>query len=261
MVAPKIPTRTHGAVMGKNSGSRTYDRLGVIPLEDALAAIGQHESFSFLGQTVGTSSLRLQTFKHHGVMCVCCGRKGTHFAVERSLSDAGTDKPYHINMWSKEHEFDDEVLMTCDHILPKSKGGPDVLTNTQTMCGPCNWSKGNKLPGDATIMVGKVKASLEALSKLDAGDAAPITVGELRSLYSAFLTNRKEMASLNKSVKSLKQSNGDLRTHAKRARTEITRIAMAFRDHPRFTEIVCDLPPPTKGHILGATPEQIDGEF
>ena len=38
-----------------------------------------------------------------------------------------------------------EVLMTKDHILPKSKGGKDEIDNYQTMCIRCNEAKGNNL--------------------------------------------------------------------------------------------------------------------
>jgi 5-methylcytosine-specific restriction endonuclease McrA len=35
--------------------------------------------------------------------------------------------------------------MTKDHIVPKSKGGKDMLSNTQTMCVICNTKKGDTL--------------------------------------------------------------------------------------------------------------------
>lgn len=34
--------------------------------------------------------------------------------------------------------------LTCDHIIPESKGGETVLDNLQTMCRSCNSSKGAK---------------------------------------------------------------------------------------------------------------------
>lgn len=36
------------------------------------------------------------------------------------------------------------VMMTKDHIIPKSKGGRDVISNYQTMCETCNGKKANK---------------------------------------------------------------------------------------------------------------------
>jgi 5-methylcytosine-specific restriction endonuclease McrA len=34
---------------------------------------------------------------------------------------------------------------TKDHIVPKSKGGKDMLSNTQTICVICNTKKGDTL--------------------------------------------------------------------------------------------------------------------
>jgi 5-methylcytosine-specific restriction endonuclease McrA len=39
--------------------------------------------------------------------------------------------------------------MTIDHILPKSRGGKDVWTNTACACYVCNRRKGDRLPGEA----------------------------------------------------------------------------------------------------------------
>lgn len=35
--------------------------------------------------------------------------------------------------------------LSCDHIVPESKGGETELDNLQTMCRSCNSSKGSKL--------------------------------------------------------------------------------------------------------------------
>lgn len=34
-----------------------------------------------------------------------------------------------------------EVLMTKDHVIPKSKGGANDISNYQTMCKRCNEAK------------------------------------------------------------------------------------------------------------------------
>lgn len=36
--------------------------------------------------------------------------------------------------------------LTCDHIVPESRGGATSLANLQTLCGSCNSAKGSKLP-------------------------------------------------------------------------------------------------------------------
>ena len=43
---------------------------------------------------------------------------------------------------SRNHAAD---VLTIDHILPKSKGGPNTLKNSQLMCQPCNQHKSDTL--------------------------------------------------------------------------------------------------------------------
>lgn len=38
---------------------------------------------------------------------------------------------------------------TIDHIIPRSRGGRDVWTNTACACASCNHRKGNRLPNEA----------------------------------------------------------------------------------------------------------------
>ncbi len=42
-------------------------------------------------------------------------------------------------------------LLTCDHILPKSRGGTAEWTNIVTSCIYCNLRKGDKLPEEAAM--------------------------------------------------------------------------------------------------------------
>ena len=89
---------------------------------------------------------RLQTFFQKGFECVRCGVKGIFFAVESHRGDTyksnKNDIPRHLNLYAIKKDGK-EVLMTSDHIRPKSKGGSDLLDNRQPMCSPCNLRKGN----------------------------------------------------------------------------------------------------------------------
>lgn len=85
-------------------------------------------------------SLRLQTFYHKGITCVKCGIKARYFVKEKSVPG----EKYHLNLYGI-NEYGKEVLFTHDHIIPKSKGGKNKLSNTQTMCIHCNVKKGDKI--------------------------------------------------------------------------------------------------------------------
>jgi 5-methylcytosine-specific restriction endonuclease McrA len=88
---------------------------------------------------VKVESLRLLTFKAKGIKCSCCGIEGKFFALERKEYD----KVPHFNMYAEKDG--ERVLMTKDHIIPKSKGGKDRIENMQTMCWRCNRNKADNV--------------------------------------------------------------------------------------------------------------------
>lgn len=93
------------------------------------------------GYDVYACSLRYKTFMEKGYTCECCGRKGSYYALEIFTGQKMNQNRAHFNLYSE-----DDVLMTKDHIFPKSKGGKDKIDNMQTMCQICNVKKGNILP-------------------------------------------------------------------------------------------------------------------
>lgn len=92
------------------------------------------------GDIIKGNSHRYQTFFTKGLRCVCCGIEGKYFAKEKGRRV----KSYHLNLYAIDKDGN-EVLMTKDHIIPKSKGGQDHIDNYQTMCEVCNMAKGNKM--------------------------------------------------------------------------------------------------------------------
>ena len=57
--------------------------------------------------------------------------------------------------------------MTKDHIIPRSKGGPDCIENFQTMCEECNKKKRDTMPEiiPDVELVHRKKAEIKAVSK------------------------------------------------------------------------------------------------
>lgn len=87
---------------------------------------------------VQMNSIRYHLFARSPV-CACCGRVGTVMMLD-----------VHGCMYSRAHfnlycrEGDKLILMTRDHIVPRSCGGTDMLDNLQTLCTDCNNAKGDK---------------------------------------------------------------------------------------------------------------------
>lgn len=89
------------------------------------------------GHTVKVAGARLRTFATKGVDCVCCCAKGSFYRVEDNYSGA------HLNLYAIK-EGGREVLMTRDHIIPKSHGGSNGVSNMAPMCVDCNNARGTK---------------------------------------------------------------------------------------------------------------------
>lgn len=91
-----------------------------------------------------TQSHRYHLFTDKGTQCASCGLQANTFIVESRSED---ERP-HANLYHITHDKDGNemaTLFTKDHILPRSLGGKDEQNNYQTMCEPCNKTKGNKM--------------------------------------------------------------------------------------------------------------------
>jgi len=109
---------------------------------------------------VNMRSLRYQTF-NKSRKCVCCGLEGTIMLLEYSKPGkvvpgqfADFQRP-HFNLYA-ELPGGKLILMTKDHIIPVSKGGPDHVDNLQTMCSRCN-----RLKSDQDISLENLKKKAE----------------------------------------------------------------------------------------------------
>ncbi len=97
--------------------------------------------FAFLpdGTKFKCRSDRLVLFRDKGIYCITCGIAGSVFVLETHSLDISP----HLNLYAVK-ENGEKVLMTKDHIMPKSKGGSNTLENYQPMCTVCNSKKADK---------------------------------------------------------------------------------------------------------------------
>lgn len=122
--------------------NQRMDVMGDYFVEDVLPYVGTTKKY--INWILSLTSLRYQTFTK-SVVCQHCGLKGSIMRLERDLGMKKINGIPHFNLYA----VDDDgqlVLMTRDHIIPRSKGGEDTLQNSQTLCLKCNLLKGNEMP-------------------------------------------------------------------------------------------------------------------
>lgn len=126
-----------------------YERKEIYSLEDVLQHVYSKEEFNnkpelrkhiFDGDSIRMTSKRYRVFKLNH-KCVKCKIEGRFFAKEKLK---GVDSNiYHFNLYGIKNSK--EVMLTKDHIVPKSLGGTNSIDNLCCMCVDCNQKKGNKL--------------------------------------------------------------------------------------------------------------------
>ena len=108
-------------------------------VDDVLGRVGEGHYIQMGDKIVCANTRTIKCFKYKGTKCVSCGRKGEFF----KLVKYDHLEYYHLWLFAR-HEKHGVVLMTKDHIIPKSRGGTDGFDNLQVMCACCNSRKGSE---------------------------------------------------------------------------------------------------------------------
>lgn len=125
------------------------ERAGIYEINEVFAwaetdAEVNENTKQFNGKQVLSNLLNYKVFKLKGADCTCCPIKGLYFALERTPGPRlSVYNEWHFNLYGKNIRGH-EVLLTKDHIVPRSAGGDDSMDNLQPMCIRCNTKKGSK---------------------------------------------------------------------------------------------------------------------
>lgn len=91
-----------------------------------MARVSKHRKPTRIGKLVlGNREKRRQLIAKHKGLCAICG-------CQVSMREG------------------DPKFATCDHIIPVSKGGPDVPSNWQLACYECNQAKGDTCASESS---------------------------------------------------------------------------------------------------------------
>lgn len=135
-VLPFVFTKHVRAELRKSGFSYTSEEW-INKCKKEFSVVVGNKKFSVV---IPMGSHRYQLFAEKGTTCIKCGVEGKYFAVERGVFSS-TEK-YHLNLYGI-GKNGIEIMLTKDHILPRSRGGKNMIDNYQTLCFECNNRKSN----------------------------------------------------------------------------------------------------------------------
>lgn len=98
-----------------------------------IIAIGDDKNFS-------NNTRQFKLYKNGHTCCAYCGLKA-EYAIRSRFSGEPLGKYTHNDLYGMRNGK--YVMMTIDHILPRSYGGGNQLSNLRMLCYDCNQERGN----------------------------------------------------------------------------------------------------------------------
>jgi len=128
-----------GTIMNKN-----VTRVKTYSIEEIFEFIKNNPSEEYYVDPEGNSCKlrRPKIYFRKGLKCAAkcgCDLTGQYFVLDL-YKNGGT----HFDLYAKDSKGE-EVMMTIDHIHPKSEGGKDIMENYQPMCSPHNSEKSSHI--------------------------------------------------------------------------------------------------------------------
>lgn len=115
--------------------------LSMIEREGFDSSRGKKIKLNYKGDIFSLGGMRLQTFYQKGIKC-SCGVEGKFFSLDNTSGKVEDSKHLNLIGVREVKGKQEEVLLTSDHIFPRSLGGSNKIENRQTMCANCNVKKG-----------------------------------------------------------------------------------------------------------------------
>jgi 5-methylcytosine-specific restriction endonuclease McrA len=141
-----VTLASHSAIRGVHQGILERKEVYTIPhvLAKRAMALSRGLRYAYFDDDrIKIDSQRMLMFAAKGWTCCECGLKGAYFAKECYLT---TQYKKHWTLYLYAiNDKGEEVLMTRDHIRPRSRRGRNKLKNYAPMCTTCNNRKGSKM--------------------------------------------------------------------------------------------------------------------
>ena len=123
---------------------------------------------------------KIKVFAKDNYTCKHCGEQGKYIIRGKFRKD-GSGSSGNVYIFTKDY-----IPLTIDHIVPKSLGGRDILSNTQCLCAKCNTGKGNKVKKNEPLSPAlKLKLNWKRFWKFRFKHMKNSTIGKTKGLLSA----------------------------------------------------------------------------